>query len=658
MNIKKIFILLLSLVSFGAFGQKTLVQLQTDAITIRDETTPKGNTATRVGSAFLDYANSFVPIIDYATASGTNAYSASVNPIVTQYVHGQLFRIEFQGANTGSSTLNLNGLGSVLLTMDGSTALSGGEIKAGQQFAVYYNGTAFQLNGGGGGVTSFNSRTGAISPQPGDYSAFYVLQTSTKTASLNSFSGVDPTGTTECSAAIQTALNNSSYNSFIFDGIYKITTSLSIPTGKQVYLRSGTDVQVATGAGGGYSAFIMTTSCGIYGEKGSYISCTSSDANQYGITIVNGSYDMVVSGPITIRNFGRNGMYFLNSLQAPYNQLITAIVRDVLITGTTVATAGMGDGIKVDAASEYIKFVNVTSFQNAGYGINILGANNTIVGGSYIRNSTGGIRVQGSAGNSDHFVIDGAIINHNIGPGFMGQDIDTGLSLIGCAMFGNSTLFNINNCQGVAFNGCGMDILATNTIVPGTAGDGFLTINGGYSISGTQTHANSVLLGGGKILFNNVSEVLDATFKPYISNFATTDSWTNSNTTGTGAVTISDGSTTFTNTLRIAGDGTNGTHYMNHATTLTIGGKYRLNLTVYIPSANTNVNSFEIMDDGGTLIIPASQSTGKWVTIDTGEFTATGTSLRIGVRTTGTDSFTAPTTDYVYVARMILIKTL
>lgn len=171
---KKIFlVLVLVSVAFGLKAQKTLSQLQTEAATIRDEHTPGANTATRVGGTFLDYANSFVPIIDYAVATTTssNVYVASVNPVVVQYVHGQFFRIEFQSANTGSSTLNINGLGSVLVTVDGSTALSGGEIKAGQQFGVYYNGTAFQLNGGGGGgVTSFNSRTGAISPQLGDYS--------------------------------------------------------------------------------------------------------------------------------------------------------------------------------------------------------------------------------------------------------------------------------------------------------------------------------------------------------------------------------------------------------------------------------------------------------------------------------------------------------
>lgn len=150
---KKFICILLLLIPFLGISQKTLLQLQTEATTIRNETQPGANTAVRVGQTFLDYANSFVPIIDYAVATTTssNVYVASVNPIVTQYIHGQKFRIEFQSANTGPATLNLNGLGSVLLTSDGSTALSGGEIKtAGQQFDVYYNGTAFQLSGGGG----------------------------------------------------------------------------------------------------------------------------------------------------------------------------------------------------------------------------------------------------------------------------------------------------------------------------------------------------------------------------------------------------------------------------------------------------------------------------------------------------------------------------
>lgn len=130
--------------------QKTLSQIQAEATTIQNETVPAANTATRVGSSLLDYSDSFIPSIDYITASGTNTYVGTTNQNIQGYAKGQMFRMEFAVGNNGPATLNLNGYGPIALTTDGTTALVGGEIKAGQQYNVYHNGTKLQLNGGFG----------------------------------------------------------------------------------------------------------------------------------------------------------------------------------------------------------------------------------------------------------------------------------------------------------------------------------------------------------------------------------------------------------------------------------------------------------------------------------------------------------------------------
>lgn len=81
----------------------------------------------------------------FAVDTGTaNAYVASVSPTPT-LVAGSCFYIKCVHANTGASTLNLNGLGAKALTKNGTTALAGAEISANQIIQVIYDGTQFQL---------------------------------------------------------------------------------------------------------------------------------------------------------------------------------------------------------------------------------------------------------------------------------------------------------------------------------------------------------------------------------------------------------------------------------------------------------------------------------------------------------------------------------
>lgn len=94
----------------------------------------------------------------FATASGTNTYTATIAPAITAYGATQRFFINFTNANTGASTLNLNGLGAKAIVKNGSTALASGDISAGQIYAVAYDGVNIQLvgqvgSGGGGGLT-------------------------------------------------------------------------------------------------------------------------------------------------------------------------------------------------------------------------------------------------------------------------------------------------------------------------------------------------------------------------------------------------------------------------------------------------------------------------------------------------------------------------
>lgn len=153
---KKILPLLL-LVSTIAWGQAT-DNSQTTLVntTIRNITLPNGITKGAVSDRLQNLIDSKVSRGELITASGTNSYSASGNNSLS-YSNNFLVLVKFTNANSGASTLNINGLGAKAIKKNSSTALASGDIIAGQIFLLNYDGTNFQLIGAsssGGGITN------------------------------------------------------------------------------------------------------------------------------------------------------------------------------------------------------------------------------------------------------------------------------------------------------------------------------------------------------------------------------------------------------------------------------------------------------------------------------------------------------------------------
>ena len=87
-------------------------------------------------------------VLDYAVDTGAaNVYAIALDPALTAHVEGMPIFFRAANANTGASTININGLGAVALTKTGATALSAGDIQAGQVCVVIYDGTRYQLVG-------------------------------------------------------------------------------------------------------------------------------------------------------------------------------------------------------------------------------------------------------------------------------------------------------------------------------------------------------------------------------------------------------------------------------------------------------------------------------------------------------------------------------
>ena len=103
------------------------------------------------GSAWVDVtpgpAISAIQQAAYTYAADTgaaNAYVVALSPAPTLAAGSQVV-FKATAANTGASTLAVNGGSAIAIKKLATAALTGGEILAGQMVRLYFDGTNFQL---------------------------------------------------------------------------------------------------------------------------------------------------------------------------------------------------------------------------------------------------------------------------------------------------------------------------------------------------------------------------------------------------------------------------------------------------------------------------------------------------------------------------------
>lgn len=96
--------------------------------------------------------------VEYAADTGAaDAYVMAPTPAFTSYAAGMAVSFKAVNANTGASTLNVNGLGVQAIKQPGGAALTAGDILAGQMVTVVYDGTNFQMISPQGPATAANT---------------------------------------------------------------------------------------------------------------------------------------------------------------------------------------------------------------------------------------------------------------------------------------------------------------------------------------------------------------------------------------------------------------------------------------------------------------------------------------------------------------------
>jgi hypothetical protein len=112
-------------------------------------------TASDVGAVttqiFNEHQADYLKHTGYASATGSaNAYVATLNPALSAYAEGVSLRLKINVANTGASTVDVNGLGAKSIKKSNGNDVASGNLKVGVIYTLAYDGTSFILQGEGG----------------------------------------------------------------------------------------------------------------------------------------------------------------------------------------------------------------------------------------------------------------------------------------------------------------------------------------------------------------------------------------------------------------------------------------------------------------------------------------------------------------------------
>lgn len=133
--------------------------------------TPSGSPDSFTASQYMQGITNSIQNARFRTAAGTNTVtltSVSPNYTPTQYRDGMVLEFIPANTNTGSVTVNDNGLGAKNLRLLSGSALSAGDIVAGQPTRIIYNAGAgrFTLLRSGGGNQIVYTAGATYTPDP------------------------------------------------------------------------------------------------------------------------------------------------------------------------------------------------------------------------------------------------------------------------------------------------------------------------------------------------------------------------------------------------------------------------------------------------------------------------------------------------------------
>lgn len=101
--------------------------------------------------SFNEHLSDYIRQPGYGVTSGSaNAYTLTLNPALTAYAAGVCVAVKIHVANTGASTININGKGAKSIRDSKGNVLTAGKLITNGVYTLRYDGTNFILQGEGG----------------------------------------------------------------------------------------------------------------------------------------------------------------------------------------------------------------------------------------------------------------------------------------------------------------------------------------------------------------------------------------------------------------------------------------------------------------------------------------------------------------------------
>jgi hypothetical protein len=344
---KKLIYLLFGLNSTISFAQTQMTdaEMTTKANQIKNATVAGENTKERFAYLFQRLIDSKINLsqLAYVVASGTDTYTATISPVPPTLTGLRAF-VYFTNANTGAATININGLGVKDLINNNGSALAANDITAGEVKVISYNGTSFQLVGGGS-VASASSSTAGI-------------------AKLYTTTGSN------------------------VDGSMDQNSTTSALSGKQATLVSGTNIKTVGGSsllGSGDISVGIGTITALTGGV------TASGTGSVSATVVTNAN---LTGPITsvgnatsVASQTGTGSTFVMSASPALTGSPTAPTQTTGDNSTKIATTAYVDALSLPAATGsvngYLTSSDWTTFNNKQANLTQNTANTNSIGGTW-----------------------------------------------------------------------------------------------------------------------------------------------------------------------------------------------------------------------------------------------------------------------------------
>ena len=276
--------------------------------------------------------------------------------------------------------------------------------------------------------------------------------------------GSDPTGETECAAAIQIALDSFQVVNF-GSGTYSLGAPL-VPKDGQVLVCSGATFRTVgrTTSAWYFNGIHGWSLVGRFNLIGPVTGIPTYEANGGNGIIVRDCYDWVIENP-HVRWFAGTGLIITSSTET--HQVGPGVSLGQILHGN-FQRCGYGVRTTGGFMAEYVTLTGTFAEYNANGGYSGYAGNVMWNGGSISHNYLNGVEVLNSF-NSAHGAFNGVSINHNIQAAIVADGVVNGQLFNGCTIFDNNggprvgAIF-LKESSGITFSGCELyvDFVVTN----------------------------------------------------------------------------------------------------------------------------------------------------------------------------------------------------